>query len=73
MRVEITLREFHGHPNAAAFVRSTKLMPGFLSELINQRDRRPVQIVRWMIPAIPINENHHLFDSRSLGNVAWFG
>ena len=42
-------------------------------ELINQRGRGPVQIVRWMIPAILINETHHLFDSRSLGNVAWFG
>jgi hypothetical protein len=49
------------------------LMPGFRSELINQRSGRPVQIVRWMIPAIVINENHHLFGSRSLGNVAWFG
>ena len=56
-----------------AAARIAGLMSGFRSELINQRSRRRVQIVRWMILAILINETHHLFGSRPQGNVAWLG
>lgn len=50
------------------------LAPGFLSELINERGRRPVQIVGWMIFAIVVNPNHHLFGGRTFRDVAfWLG
>jgi hypothetical protein len=50
-----------------AAARIAGLMSGFRSELINQRSRRRVQIVRWMIPAIVINENHHPLRQSFLG------
>ena len=51
-----------------------KLALGFLSELINQRGRRSVHVVGWMVPAILINPRHHLFGILPFGNVVfWLG
>jgi hypothetical protein len=54
-----------------AFLRQCSLAPGFLFELVNQRGRRPVHIVGWMVLAIVINPSRHLFGTLPFGGVAF--
>jgi hypothetical protein len=45
-----------------------------MSELINQRGRRPVHVVGGMLPAIVINPSRYLFGIPPFGDVAfWLG
>jgi len=61
-------------PSGHGVLRHCELAPGFLSELINQRGRRPVHIVGWMVLAIVINPSRYLFGILPFGNVAlWLG
>jgi hypothetical protein len=50
------------------------LATGSLSELINQRSGRPINIVGWILPAIIVNPSHQLFSVFSSRHVAlWLG
>ena len=62
--------------NASHQTRGAKrpLTASSLSELINQRSRRSIHIVGWMLSAIIVNPSHHLFGAFSTRHVAlWLG
>src|SRR5580700_1621082 len=50
--------------------RVASLAPGLLFELINQRGRRPIHIVGWMLHAMVVNPSRNLLRTLAAGDIA---